>query len=394
MSDLYDAVIIGAGPAGAHCAGLLAQKGYKVILCEQEKLPRQKTCGGAIPKTVFQKLPFSANSLTHSIGLANVRYTFGGSSLVERFTNESQVYSVDRSEFDYALVRHAVSSGCELIDDERIRTFEEMGDKVNFYRKSGGTIKGKFGVLACGSSSSLLSHHPVFSAVAKRSIKACATLLEIIVDDFIRSQYQKSVHIDFALIKNGYGGIIPKSDHLAVCLYQMALSSRTYLKSMTMELLRLLDIKGEVRSFTVKNFQVYTAHRRLAGKRILAAGDAGALVDPLSGEGIRHAIHSGEIAAAILEESLQGRDTIQEYSRRIHREIGQELLLARKFVRYAYLFPSITYGGLINVSEEAAEVLNGSLSYSALLERLKRRIFRKTGSLPPSPRQKGSPPSK
>jgi len=390
MSDLYDTVIIGAGPAGAHCAGLLAKKGFKVILCEQEKLPCPKTCGGAIPKAVFEKLPFSADSLPGTIGLANVRYTFGGSSLVERFTNSSQVYSVDRSEFDYALVSKAVSSGCELIDNEKIRSFEEIGDNVNFYRKNGGTIKGKFGVLACGSSSSLLSHHPLFSALARKSTKACASLLEIVVDDFTRSLYKKSVHIDFALIKNGYGGIIPKTDHLAVCLYQMALSSRIYLKSMTMELLRLLDVKGEVRSFTVKNFYVYTSNRKLGNRKILVAGDAGALADPLSGEGIRHAIHSGEIAASVIEESLEGRDTINEYSRRIHSEIGRELLLAGKFVRIAHLFPSITYGGLINVSEEAAAVLNGSLSYSALLDRLKRRIFRMTGSSG----KKEPPPSK
>jgi len=393
MSDLYDVVVIGAGPGGSHCAALLAQKGFRVILCEQEKLPRQKICGGAIPRTVFDRLPFKADSLSHGIGLANVRYTFGGTQLVERFTNSAQVYSVDRAEFDYALARHAAKSGCELVDDERIRSFEEIGGNINFYTKSGRTIKGKYGVLACGSSSSLLSNHPVFSGIAKSSTKACATLLEIAVDDFTKSLYQKSVHIDFALIKNGYGGIIPKSDHLAVCLYQMALSPRTFLQSMTMELLDLLDVKGEVRSFNVKNYQVYTSHRKLGGKKLLAVGDAAALADPLSGEGIRHAIHSGEIAATVLEETLQGRDTIQQYSRRVHKEIGQELLLAGKFVRIAYLFPSVTYGGLINVSEEAAAVLNGSLSYSALLERLKRRIFRMTGSSPSASKKKEPPPA-
>ncbi|MFH1364296.1 MAG: FAD-dependent oxidoreductase, partial [Candidatus Aenigmatarchaeota archaeon] len=48
MPKEYDAIIIGAGPAGSTCAAFLGQKGHKVLLVDKEKFPRDKTCGDAI----------------------------------------------------------------------------------------------------------------------------------------------------------------------------------------------------------------------------------------------------------------------------------------------------------------------------------------------------------
>ena len=44
-----DALVIGAGPAGAATAIWLAAAGWRVILVEQHAYPRQKVCGGCIP---------------------------------------------------------------------------------------------------------------------------------------------------------------------------------------------------------------------------------------------------------------------------------------------------------------------------------------------------------
>src|SRR3569833_3021172 len=41
----YDALVIGAGPAGAVAARLLAQAGWYVALAEKADFPRRKVCG-------------------------------------------------------------------------------------------------------------------------------------------------------------------------------------------------------------------------------------------------------------------------------------------------------------------------------------------------------------
>lgn len=48
MSADYDAIVIGAGPAGATAAILLAQAGWSVALLEKQCFPRRKVCGECI----------------------------------------------------------------------------------------------------------------------------------------------------------------------------------------------------------------------------------------------------------------------------------------------------------------------------------------------------------
>lgn len=48
MSNDYDALIIGAGPAGASAAIVLAQAGWSVALVEKQAFPRRKVCGECI----------------------------------------------------------------------------------------------------------------------------------------------------------------------------------------------------------------------------------------------------------------------------------------------------------------------------------------------------------
>lgn len=45
MTDRYEVVIVGAGPAGGTLAGLLAQAGWSVAVVEKATFPRRKVCG-------------------------------------------------------------------------------------------------------------------------------------------------------------------------------------------------------------------------------------------------------------------------------------------------------------------------------------------------------------
>lgn len=46
MPQLYDCVIVGAGPAGGSAAYHLAKRGRSVLVLEKDPLPRYKPCGG------------------------------------------------------------------------------------------------------------------------------------------------------------------------------------------------------------------------------------------------------------------------------------------------------------------------------------------------------------
>ena len=54
MTDLYDAVVIGAGPGGSASAHYLAQQGFKIVMVDKADFPRDKTCGdGLTPRALW-----------------------------------------------------------------------------------------------------------------------------------------------------------------------------------------------------------------------------------------------------------------------------------------------------------------------------------------------------
>jgi len=51
----YDALVVGAGPAGASAAYWLAVAGHSVLVVDKKRFPREKTCGdGLTPRAVRQ----------------------------------------------------------------------------------------------------------------------------------------------------------------------------------------------------------------------------------------------------------------------------------------------------------------------------------------------------
>ena len=56
MERSADLGIVGAGPAGARGAELLAAQGARVLLFDP-KAPWEKPCGGGLPPPVFEEIP-------------------------------------------------------------------------------------------------------------------------------------------------------------------------------------------------------------------------------------------------------------------------------------------------------------------------------------------------
>lgn len=124
MSHIYDAAIIGAGPAGLTAAIELARVGWKVLLIEKSAFPRFKVCGGFIG-------PENKIILEH-YGLLNEVFAAGGQKVTHihlsapngkavrvplRFSGKDDFgLGISRKKFDELLLARAVEAGVTFYD--------------------------------------------------------------------------------------------------------------------------------------------------------------------------------------------------------------------------------------------------------------------------------------
>ena len=48
MSNRYDILVVGAGPAGSTASYYLAKSGLNVLMLDKDNFPRDKACGGGL----------------------------------------------------------------------------------------------------------------------------------------------------------------------------------------------------------------------------------------------------------------------------------------------------------------------------------------------------------
>src|SRR5277367_2005785 len=124
----FDAVIIGAGPAGSSSAAILAEKGHRVLVVEREKFPRYhigeslllftyqplERLGliGRMRKSAFVK-KYSVQFVSPSGRASQPFYFF------DRYDRETvaQTWQVLRSEFDQMLLDNARDKGAEVREE-------------------------------------------------------------------------------------------------------------------------------------------------------------------------------------------------------------------------------------------------------------------------------------
>lgn len=136
MSAVFDAVVIGAGPAGSATAAHLARAGRAVLLCDAARFPRHKICGEFVPPSALRQ--FSDLGVLPAIealrprrleGMAVVAP--GGTEVLGRYDpGAARGLSLRRCDLDEALMRHAGRLGARLLTGWRAAGFERGRDGV------------------------------------------------------------------------------------------------------------------------------------------------------------------------------------------------------------------------------------------------------------------------
>ncbi len=322
----WDVVVVGAGPAGASAAlGALAERpGARVLLLDRSDFPRDKVCGdGVAPHALDVLASVGVHGLLDDWPVApRLRITVPGAPVVEQsMARPAQV--VPRAELDARILAAALDRGAHL-RRARVRDVLQDGDGVAVLTDDG-AVRARVLVGADGAHSAVRRALGPDEAPAQRpgttaiAIRAYAPVLPehdgvqvlAFAADHDRPCYAWSFPVGDGRANIGFGQLVP------------AQRGSRGAEGTGPTRARLLERLEELLPGTTAGAEQVAGHPlplstgrsgTWAVGRVLLAGDAASLVNPVTGEGIYYAVLSGVLAGRAAVSTAGGAGAGARYS--------------------------------------------------------------------------------
>ena len=388
--QLWDVVIIGAGPAGATAACHLAASHHRVLLLDRKKFPREKVCGDGLLPDALRCL--DTIGVGEKVRSAGHKITTG--VLVSPSLNEVEIpgeyLTIKRSRLDMIVAQRAVESGsvfaCGEVKELTVGTDGLVSLTI---RGCSQPIQTRIAIVATGVDIRLM-HRMNWPAPKKPSGVAlrCYVRSSLVLDRLI---------ISFVIHDRpgvyGYGWIFPmrnRENNVGFGILTRAGVGK-----------HNINLKGKFENF-IDSFQPArnlmqqsdrTSDMRVAALRydfegaypfvngpIVAVGETIGTTLPFIGEGIGKAMESGQLAAEAIRKALNSgdRSKLSQYAQQIELKFKiryRGYRRAEKWLARSWLNDFII--GRCGNSRYAKEILAGVLCET----RIPQELFSWTGIL-------------
>jgi geranylgeranyl reductase family protein len=364
--QVWDVVVVGAGPAGCCAAWAAAQAGTKVLLLEKAELPRYKTCGGGIIGLSRAALPPGVQP-TFNDQVYAVEFTMNGRLRRVRRSSEPLFGLVNRADFDADLAAAAVRAGAVLRTGTAVARVEAATDEVRLILAGGGVVRARAVVGADGSASRLGGYVGVRLEQVDLGLES-----EIPVPPEVAARWRGRVLLDWGPLPGSYAWVFPKGDSLTVgviCARGNGEGTRRYLDDFVARL-GLASFRPSISSGHLTRCREEDSP--LARGRVLVAGDAAGLLEPWTREGISYALRSGRLAgeAAARLAGAEGEAAAEGYRAAIEATLGGEMRAGRQLLA-AYEKRPVAFHGAIAlvppVWSAFSRVVRGDTTFGSLL---------------------------
>ncbi|MHA1279095.1 MAG: NAD(P)/FAD-dependent oxidoreductase [Candidatus Helarchaeota archaeon] len=340
--EMYDLVIVGAGPGGSVCAKTAAELGLKSLLLERGSRPGAKNASGcALSPKLWRDFDFMKNLQIPSMRTVRIHTShFVDENLQEEFAfsqtpsrrlntykEAKEFFTVNcyRSEFDPWLAQLAVTAGAELRNSMTVQNLSrnEKGKVDGVITETGEKIKGKIIIGADGAWSTVARRAGIRGRWQKDEVTLVVSYdfkceSKQLVDDIIGDN---GIH---TWLGGGFPGAYQffKADgfHLGLgdWLIHWDKNPRTHLNTAlkvdgVKKLIRLT--KAKVREFHAHLLPWLKYPGLTYTDNVMVIGDAAGFPCPLEAEGIWYAMYSGKLAAEVAKKALEADDTSKVFLR-------------------------------------------------------------------------------
>ena len=341
---LWDAIVVGCGPAGAVAGRELARRGFRVLLLEEHRevgMPVQ--CAGLVSRRPLE-IVRAPGAVLNSLDSARL-ISPGGRSILFGGMGERAVV-IDRAAFDRAAACEAIDAGCNLslgarVDGLRIIPKGDVaGDGcVELW------VAGRHGKdrprarLAIGADG-------VQSAVARLcGIRPPPEILpgfEAELAGVRGPEGTATVLVGRNVAPGFFAWLIPSGGGrglLGLCCEPGEVPAMAHFERLMENPALAPHIKNaRILRYIAGSVPVSAAQASFA-ERVLLVGDAAGQVKPISGGGVytglRCALMAAQTAAGALEEEEFTRRRLSSYEKKWKGELGRELSIGRR-IRKSY----------------------------------------------------------
>jgi menaquinone-9 beta-reductase len=334
----WDAVVVGAGPAGSATALLLASAGAKILLLDRARFPREKPCSEYLSPESTRVLERLGPDVLASVCAAAPAHLTGmkvvapsGAGVVGRF--ETFSYALPRTRFDAILLDAARARGVEVREgvkvEELVYDSGAVAGVVARETGNGNRETYRAGVV--------VGADGLRSVVARRLGKVIRTAPHrIAFTAHVAGARDVRELGEMHVGRPGYVGLGPIGDGVTTVALVLPVSEARRGERFFEELDRFPAVRGRFdpgqlvrRVLATGPFARWSRRPVARGGGALLVGDAADFFDPFTGQGIYSALRGAELAAMAIIEALATGASLERYARARRREFSGKWVLER-----------------------------------------------------------------
>lgn len=375
---LYDAVVIGAGPAGNYAAITMAGKGLEVAVFDSREEIGNKLCTGIVGEDCLSLFPADGEVVHRKISSLKLHSPSGNSYSIEK--DAFSAWVLDRKSYINNMSIQAEQLGAHYLIGDRVISVDVGSDWAVLQTSKRAVVRARAILICSGFGTNLMRGAGIVPASNRKFLQGSQMVVSLREQDnvevFIEGQKYPGAFSWLVPTNHGYGllGAIYRPDDNN--------PMHRHFDEINMKNGNIEKI-GETENWGIPLGPV----SKTFGDRVLLAGDSAGFTKPTTGGGIFYAMISGQLAANTILEAAESNDFsadfLQRYQERWVHEFGDELavgMIARNLIE---MLDDETLEQLIEIFSVHIQVdlmRNGSLSFDwhsqSIFQVLKNRYVR------------------